>query len=193
MSSTGWTPRTVPYGADQTVYLVIDRFGGLGTVYRETEVERADLETIITDLMSGQFNDPIRVVAFNTLERRTSQNISPSKFKLGSISNALVFPSISATLSPATPVRPGNWPCGWFDRCRSPGQSRQPVASRPPIPASLNRRWRRRLIRCRAASAGARNQVRWLSGSSHLRDAAVKVFNRRGNDWSNRFRKIAGA
>jgi len=68
MRSTGWTPRIVPYGADQTVYLVIDRFGGMGTVYRETEVERADLETIITDLMSGQFNDPIRVVAFNTLE-----------------------------------------------------------------------------------------------------------------------------
>ena len=68
MPGTGWTPRIVPYGADQTVYLVIDRFGGLGTVYRETEVERTDLETIITDLMSGQFNDPVRVVAFNTLE-----------------------------------------------------------------------------------------------------------------------------
>src|SRR6202035_2622895 len=68
MPSTGWTPRIVPYGADQTVYLVIDRFGGMGTVYRETEIERADLETIITDLMSGQFNDPVRVVAFNTLE-----------------------------------------------------------------------------------------------------------------------------
>jgi hypothetical protein len=61
-------PKVVPYGADQIVYLVIDRFGGLGTVYRKTAVERADLETIITDLMSGQFNDPIRVVAFNTLE-----------------------------------------------------------------------------------------------------------------------------
>jgi hypothetical protein len=68
MPRTGWTPRIVPYGADQTVYLVIDRFSGLGTVYRETEVERTDLETIIADLMSGQFNDPIRVVAFNTLE-----------------------------------------------------------------------------------------------------------------------------
>src|ERR1700726_4351800 len=55
MPRTGWTPSLVPYGADQTVYL-------------ETEIERADLETIITDLMSGQFNDPIRVVAFNTLE-----------------------------------------------------------------------------------------------------------------------------
>ncbi|MDR3489843.1 MAG: hypothetical protein P4M05_33800 [Bradyrhizobium sp.] len=68
MPRTGWTPSIVPYGADQTVYLVVDRFGGLGTVYRETEVERADLDTVITDLMSGQFNDPVRVVAFNTLE-----------------------------------------------------------------------------------------------------------------------------
>ena len=68
MPRTAWTPRIVPYGADQTVYLVIDSFPGLGTVYRETEIERTDLETIIADLISGQFNDPIRVVAFNTLE-----------------------------------------------------------------------------------------------------------------------------
>ncbi len=68
MPSIGWTPSTVPYGADQTVYLVVDRFGQLGSVYRETEVEQTDLETIITDLMTGQFNDPVRVVAFNTLE-----------------------------------------------------------------------------------------------------------------------------
>jgi hypothetical protein len=68
MPRTGSPLSLVPYGADQTVYLVIDRFGGLGSVYRETEVERTDLETIIADLMSGQFNDPIRVVAFNTLE-----------------------------------------------------------------------------------------------------------------------------
>jgi hypothetical protein len=64
--STSWTPSTVPYGADQTVYLVIDRFKGLGSVYRETEVERTDIETIISDLMTGQFNDPVRVIAFNT-------------------------------------------------------------------------------------------------------------------------------
>ena len=66
--SNSWTPAAVPYGADQTVYLVIDRFKGLGSVYRETEIERTDIETIISDLLTGQFNDPIRVVAFNTLE-----------------------------------------------------------------------------------------------------------------------------
>jgi hypothetical protein len=30
--------------------------------------EQTDLETLITDLMTGQFNDPVRVVAFNTAE-----------------------------------------------------------------------------------------------------------------------------
>jgi hypothetical protein len=57
-----------PGGADQIVYLIVDSFGANGTVYRETEVERTDLETIIGDLMSGQFDDPARVIAFDTLE-----------------------------------------------------------------------------------------------------------------------------
>ena len=61
-------PMIVPYGADQTVYLVFDRFDRRGSVCHETEVERTDPETVIADLFSGQFNDPVRVVAFNTLE-----------------------------------------------------------------------------------------------------------------------------
>jgi hypothetical protein len=61
MPRTGRTPSLVPYGADQTVYLVVDRFGRLGSVYRETEVERTDLETIIAGLMAGQFNDPVNI------------------------------------------------------------------------------------------------------------------------------------
>ena len=75
MRRLGWSPRTVPYGADQTAYLVVDRFTS-GSVYRETEIERADLETIINDFLTGQFNDPIRVVAFNTLEH-WSEDVSP--------------------------------------------------------------------------------------------------------------------
>jgi hypothetical protein len=71
-----WTPGMVPYGADQTVYLVIDSFGALGSVYRETEIERADLEAVISDLMTGQFSNPVRVVAFNTLEH-WSKDVSP--------------------------------------------------------------------------------------------------------------------
>jgi hypothetical protein len=50
-------------------YIVINDYGtDLGLAFAETDVAEADLETIITDLMSGQFNDPIHVVALNTLE-----------------------------------------------------------------------------------------------------------------------------
>ena len=63
-----WTPGVVPYGADETVYLVVDSFGVHGSVYRETEIERADPEAVISDLMTGQYSNPVRVVAFNTLE-----------------------------------------------------------------------------------------------------------------------------
>ena len=63
-----WSPNLVPYGADQTVYLVVDRSGASGGMCHETEVERTDLEAIVGDFISGRFNDPVRVVAFNTLE-----------------------------------------------------------------------------------------------------------------------------
>jgi hypothetical protein len=76
MPRTGWTPSIVPNRTDQgTAYIVVDNFGRLGTAYRETDVVRTDLETTITDLMSGQFSDPVRVVAFNTAERWT-QDVS---------------------------------------------------------------------------------------------------------------------
>ncbi len=69
---TGWK---VPYGADQTVYLVADRLTRQGAVYCEIEIERTDIETVVTDLLAGQFSDPVRVTAYNTLEH-WSQDIS---------------------------------------------------------------------------------------------------------------------
>jgi hypothetical protein len=68
------TGSMIPYGADQTVYLVVDRLSRQG-VYCEIEIERTDIETVVTDLLAGQFNDPVRVTAYNTLEH-WSQDIS---------------------------------------------------------------------------------------------------------------------
>ncbi len=62
-----WSPPMVPYGADQTVYLVVEVLGPERSA-RQAAVERTDLETIITDLMSGRFDNPIGILAFNTLE-----------------------------------------------------------------------------------------------------------------------------
>ena len=50
-------------------------FGRIGRAYGEADVERADLETVINDLLGGQYSDPIRVVAFNTAEG-WSQDVS---------------------------------------------------------------------------------------------------------------------
>jgi hypothetical protein len=64
-----WTPSIVPRGDDQNVYLVVDDFGQNGRVYREADVETTDLETVITDLLDGQYRNPIKVIAFNLAER----------------------------------------------------------------------------------------------------------------------------
>jgi hypothetical protein len=64
-----WTPSIVPNGKDQTVYLVLNDFGPLGRAYREASEDRSDLETTISDLISGQYDNPVRVVAFNAAER----------------------------------------------------------------------------------------------------------------------------
>ena len=66
MPATGLAQPTVPYGADQTIYVVIDNSGAPGSVM--SEVECPDLEAVVTHLMAGQFSDPMRVMAFNTLE-----------------------------------------------------------------------------------------------------------------------------
>jgi hypothetical protein len=58
----------VPDGYDVTVYVVLDDLGKQGCVYRETDEARADLDTVVDDLISGQFDNPRRVVAFNTSE-----------------------------------------------------------------------------------------------------------------------------
>jgi hypothetical protein len=47
----------------------VDSFRPAGTVYRETEIERMDFEAIVTDFLTAQFNGPVRVIAFNTLEQ----------------------------------------------------------------------------------------------------------------------------
>jgi hypothetical protein len=53
---------------DSDVYLVLDDFGPIGRAYREVDEHAADRETIIRALMSGEYNDPVRIVAFNTAE-----------------------------------------------------------------------------------------------------------------------------
>ena len=69
MRDTDWTPSIVPGDDDRDVCLVVNDFGGrLGRAWCETDVEATDLETVIQDLLDGQYSNPVRVVSFNTGE-----------------------------------------------------------------------------------------------------------------------------
>jgi hypothetical protein len=65
---------------DVDVYMVLDDFGErIGGAWRESGEERSDREPVITDLLGGQYSDPVRVVAFNTAEawsREVSEEIA---------------------------------------------------------------------------------------------------------------------
>jgi hypothetical protein len=53
---------------DVTVHIVLDDYGKAGRVYRETAEEDTTVGSVVDDLLTGQFNNPVRVVAFNTSE-----------------------------------------------------------------------------------------------------------------------------
>ena len=69
MRDKDWTPSIVPGDEDRDVCLVVSDFGRRGRAYCETDVEATDLETILQDLLDGQYSNPVRVVSFNTGER----------------------------------------------------------------------------------------------------------------------------
>jgi len=58
----------VPRRDQWSASIVLDDFGKAGRVYRVTSEDDATLESVIDDLMTGQFNNPVRVVAFDTSE-----------------------------------------------------------------------------------------------------------------------------
>lgn len=62
------SPSIVPTGNEESVYLVEDCLGALEYVWRESDVGKTDLETVIINLMAGEYRDPKRVIAFNTAE-----------------------------------------------------------------------------------------------------------------------------
>jgi hypothetical protein len=104
MPRSNWTPSIVPKGEDQNVYLVVDDLGRNGRVYREAEVETADLETVIADLLDGQYKNPVRIVSFNTAEK-WSQDVSADvayELRVAAISKGATYHFSCKTLSTDT-------------------------------------------------------------------------------------------
>ena len=62
------SPSLAPHGPEQDTYIVLEDFGPLGRSWRETDEEDTDRETLIRDLFSGEYTDPVRIVAFNAAQ-----------------------------------------------------------------------------------------------------------------------------
>src|SRR4051794_25895524 len=67
MRRSSWSPSVVPSN-DETVYLVADDFGKNGRCWREADMENTDLETVLNDLLAGEYKNPVKVIGFNTAE-----------------------------------------------------------------------------------------------------------------------------
>ena len=62
------SPSLVPEVAHRDIYLVLDDFGHLGRAWRETDEAGANRATLVRNLLDGQYEDPVRIVAFNASE-----------------------------------------------------------------------------------------------------------------------------
>jgi hypothetical protein len=61
-------PSIVP---EDDIYIVLDDFGPLGRAWRETDEAGANRAPLVRNLLDWQYEDPVRIVAFNTAEGRS--------------------------------------------------------------------------------------------------------------------------
>jgi hypothetical protein len=47
---------------------VVDDLSRIGRVWREADYEATDFETVVTDLLDGQYKNPVGIFGFNTAE-----------------------------------------------------------------------------------------------------------------------------
>jgi hypothetical protein len=60
----------LPQTDDREIYLVLNDYGDrLGRAWAEVPEDDTGRESVIRDLMTGQYSGPVRIVAFNTAER----------------------------------------------------------------------------------------------------------------------------
>ena len=52
----------------QDIYIVLDDFGSLGRAWSETDEARTNRTALVRNLIDGQYENPVRIVAFNTTE-----------------------------------------------------------------------------------------------------------------------------
>ena len=101
---------------DVTAYIVVEDFGDLGRAFLETDLAEADLGTIVRNMISGEYGDPLRVVAFNTAEGWSRD-----------VSEEIAYDVLDAAFDPDTTLSAGAK--RFIDRHVTPGVKRHPAPS----------------------------------------------------------------
>ena len=62
------SPPIVPNAVDRDIYIVLEDYGLLGRAWRVTNEAGSDRETLIGDMLDGQYEGVVKIIAFNTDE-----------------------------------------------------------------------------------------------------------------------------
>ena len=86
----------VPYTGNADVYLVLYELQAQGRVWREIDEEFANEATIVDWIADGQFNNPAKIVAFNTTKHWSEDVTEHIASRLLNMSNEGRFLSVAA-------------------------------------------------------------------------------------------------
>jgi hypothetical protein len=79
---------------DSVVYIVVNDFGQkLGRAYVETGEAEADEMTVVSNILSGEYSNPVRVVAFNIAEGWSSDVLRTLRVPCRSLRTLNVMPA----------------------------------------------------------------------------------------------------
>ena len=125
---------------------MLDDFGTFGRAYRETDERRADRDSIIANLLSGQYERPLQIIAFNTsagfAHDVTAQIAREIEAQLRTRADEIA-PSLRAFLDRA--CSSGTAPAGQLQRGRTGGHR---VAGRTRLGGAGNEEAVPKVLRC---------------------------------------------
>jgi hypothetical protein len=92
------SPSIVP-SSDHDLHFVLCHFGKYGKTYIETDPSEADRDTIVRNMIDGQYNRPVRVIALNPAEgwsRDVSEEIAKAVLTAAEVDDCVLTVGTSA-------------------------------------------------------------------------------------------------
>ncbi len=92
------SPSIIPEDTERDIYIVLEDFGHLGRAWRETDETKADRATLLQYLREGQYEHPVRIVAFNAAQGWSRDVTDEIADEVRRLCAGEVLPSLAAFL-----------------------------------------------------------------------------------------------